>query len=59
MKNQILILVIFCAFFQLGIGQVVQTKSKDLQYFRPAGKQGLNIFETSKQNSEDFEKLTV
>ena len=59
MKNQILILIIFCAFVQLGIGQVVQTKSNDLQYFRPAGKQGLNIFETSKQNSEDFEKLTV
>jgi hypothetical protein len=59
MKTQTLILVFFCAFFQFGTSQTVQTKSNDLQYFRPAGKQGLNIFETSKQNPEEFEKLSV
>lgn len=45
----------------MGFVQVLfaQDGSRDLQYFRPVGLQGQNVFETSKDNKVDFEGVKV
>lgn len=37
----------------------ISTNAQDMQYFRQAGQDGLNVFETKKTNTVEFEKLKV
>ncbi|KGL63942.1 hypothetical protein [Polaribacter sp. Hel1_85] len=37
----------------------VNTNAQNIQYLRPAGYDGLNVFETKKSNDIEFEKLSV
>jgi len=39
--------------------QTITTKDDGLQYNRPAGKEGLNVFETSKDDDTEFDGLKV
>ncbi|MGB0837200.1 MAG: hypothetical protein ACPGRE_03810 [Flavobacteriaceae bacterium] len=56
--------VIFSALAMIGMifsvsAQTVTTKDNDLQYFRDAGYDGLNVFETSKEAGAEFDGLKV
>jgi hypothetical protein len=42
----------FLALFLVGMGQTID--NRDLQYYRTPGKKGVNVFETSKDNSVEF-----
>ncbi|MEQ9229140.1 MAG: hypothetical protein RIF46_00545 [Cyclobacteriaceae bacterium] len=47
----------FLVLFLVGMAQT--TDDRDLQYFRTPGKKGINVFETSKDNSVEFTGVTT
>ncbi len=58
MKNLKFLLVALFIFSSVSTFAQVDTR-KSLQYFRPIGKAGVNVFETSKNDSVKFEGLQV